>query len=158
MYLHASITLGVTFIAHFIVSRHSRKFLDDLMDETESTLDDSLVPSIQRVLVTSVWAVGLLVLAQQLGVNISAAFAGIGVLAFATSSAIANSAKVVLADVVAGVSLALSAPFKIGEEITVAGEEGVVEKVTLTKTYLRCKDEKQSILPNSLVVSGKMRK
>jgi small-conductance mechanosensitive channel len=57
-------------------------------------------------------------------------------------------ARATLANVVAGVLLAITQPIRIGDLVTFEGETGVIEDVRLTYTYVRTDDGRRIIIPN----------
>ncbi|MEN2975465.1 MAG: mechanosensitive ion channel domain-containing protein [Candidatus Caldarchaeales archaeon] len=62
----------------------------------------------------------------------------------------------VLGQAVAGLFLLISRPFRIGDEVVIAGEEGTVEDVSTLFTILVKKDGSKVIMPNNSVLGGKI--
>jgi small-conductance mechanosensitive channel len=58
-----------------------------------------------------------------------------------------------LSNFVAGVMIALSQPVRLGDRITVADGEGVVEDIGLVYTRIRQDDRTQLVVPNDLLAS-----
>ena len=58
----------------------------------------------------------------------------------------------VLSNVVAGLSIIFTKPFRIGEYISIAGEEGVVSNITLFNTTLTHVDHSRVVIPNRKIV------
>jgi small-conductance mechanosensitive channel len=63
-------------------------------------------------------------------------------------------ARQTLANVVAGVLLAITQPIRIGDLVRFEGEVGVVEDVRVTYTYLRAEDGRRVIVPNERLASS----
>ena len=63
-------------------------------------------------------------------------------------------AQSTLANLVAGLVLALSQPIRIGDRVRVDGRDGVVEEIGLTFTYLRADDGSRIIFPNSMLAAS----
>jgi small-conductance mechanosensitive channel len=57
-------------------------------------------------------------------------------------------ARATLANLVAGVLLAISQPIRIGDLVEFEGESGIVEDIQLTYTYIRGDDGRRIIVPN----------
>ncbi len=108
----------------------------------------------------AVYAVILLVgvgiaLAQFDGVNrIAASLLASGVVAAAI---IGFAARQTLANVVAGIMLAVSQPIRVGDWITFEDHYGVVEDVRLNYTILRTAGEQRVLIPNEKLASGVMK-
>src|ERR1700689_2022770 len=122
-----------------------------------------LEPPIRLLLTRLVWAaciVMFLILAlQNLGVELLPLIAGLGV----AGAGVALATQGVLSNVVAGLSIIFTKPFRVGEYISIAGEEGVVTAITLFNTTLTHEDHSRVVIPNRKIVgdilhnSGNMR-
>jgi len=93
-------------------------------------------------------AILLSVLTSIFKVNTTAAltigsFSGL-VIGFATQN--------VLTQAMAGLFLALSQPFELGDEISVAGQTGIVKDIKIMQTVLKARDNsKEVLIPNNTV-------
>jgi small-conductance mechanosensitive channel len=105
----------------------------------------------------AVYAVILLIgvgiaLAQFDGVNrIAASLLASGVVAAAI---IGFAARQTLANVVAGIMLAVTQPIRVGDWVTVEDNYGVVEDVRLNYTVLRTAGEQRVLIPNEKLASS----
>jgi small-conductance mechanosensitive channel len=63
-------------------------------------------------------------------------------------------ARQTLANLVAGILLAITQPIRIGDLVQFEGESGVVEDVRLTYTYMRAQDGRRIIVPNERLASS----
>lgn len=66
-------------------------------------------------------------------------------------------ARQTLANVVAGVMLAITQPIRVGDWILYEDEYGAVEDITLTFTFLRTVSERRVIIPNERLASSVLR-
>jgi small-conductance mechanosensitive channel len=78
------------------------------------------------------------------GVLASSAVIGL-VIGFASQRTIGN--------VVAGVSIAITQPLRIGDDVEVQGVRGVVEEIGLTYTWLRTRSGDRLVVPNEKLAS-----
>jgi small conductance mechanosensitive channel len=85
---------------------------------------------------------------QNLGVELLPLIAGIGV----AGAGIALAMQGVLSNVVAGLTIIFTRPFRIGEYIAISGVEGVVETIGVFKTTLNHSDMSKVVIPNRKVV------
>ena len=74
-------------------------------------------------------------------------FAGAGILGIVIGLAAQDS----LANLVAGVTLAMFQPFRLGDRLKIAGEYGVVEDITLRHTVINTWENKRVIIPNHII-------
>lgn len=91
-------------------------------------------------------------------------FAAVGTVAstILTSGAIAAAvvgfaARQTLANVIAGILLAVTQPLRIGDVVTFEGETGTVEEVRLASTWLRTAGGTRIIVPNERLAAGVLR-
>lgn len=66
-------------------------------------------------------------------------------------------ARQTLANVVAGIMLAITQPLRVGDWVTFEGEYGVVEDVRLNYTFLRTASEQRIVIPNERLAAGILR-
>ncbi|MEM4554038.1 MAG: mechanosensitive ion channel [Ignisphaera sp.] len=62
----------------------------------------------------------------------------------------------VLGQAIAGLFVLISRPFRIGDEVIVAGEEGVVDDVSTMFTVVKKSDGTRVLIPNTTIISGKI--
>lgn len=59
----------------------------------------------------------------------------------------------VLGNFMAGLVIALTQPVRIGDRVTYANEEGTVEEIGLTYTFIRTLEQRRLVVPNSKLAS-----
>ena len=94
---------------------------------------------------TLLWAVVLLAMLSNLGVNITAFIASLGV----GGIAIALAAQNVLGDLFASLAIAVDKPFEVGDAISVGGVSGAVEHVGVKTTRIRATGGEQIVMSNT---------
>ena len=111
-----------------------------------------LEPPLRLLLSRIVWVLCIALFAllalQNLGVELLPLLAGLGVV----GAGVALATQGVLSNVVAGLSLILNKPLRVGEYVAIAGVEGVVEAITLFNTTLGHVDRSRVVVPNRKVV------
>jgi small-conductance mechanosensitive channel len=100
-----------------------------------------------------IWSLVLLLTLDNLGVNITALVAGLGIGGVAVALALQN----VLGDLFASLSIALDRPFVIGDFLAVDTFLGSVEYIGIKTTRLRSLDGEQIILSNSDLLKSRVR-
>jgi small conductance mechanosensitive channel len=98
-----------------------------------------------RVLVVGVFVI---MAVQNLGVELLPLIAGLGV----AGAGVALAMQGVLGNVVAGLTIIFTRPYRVGEYISILGVEGRVETVTLFSTTLSHVDLSRVVVPNRKVV------
>jgi small-conductance mechanosensitive channel len=100
---------------------------------------------ISWILKTMLWSILLLAVLSNLGVNITAFIASLGVGGIAVALAVQN----VLADLFASLAIGLDKPFEVGDFIISGEILGSVELVGLKTTHIRSLDGEQIIISNT---------
>jgi small conductance mechanosensitive channel len=111
------------------------------MDETLR----QLLIRIVRILVLALFAIMAL---QNLGVELLPLLAGLGVM----GAGIALAMQGVLGNLAAGLTIIFTRPFKVGEYISIADEEGTVAEIKLFNTVLSHPDHSRIVIPNRKIV------
>jgi small-conductance mechanosensitive channel len=108
---------------------------------------------LKRLLIAAiVFVVGMIALAQftdleKLATGLLASTAVIGlIIGFAAQHTIGN--------LVAGVQIAVSQPFRIGDRVSYEETEGRVTDITLSYTYVDPGDGSSVVIPNQLLLEG----
>lgn len=102
---------------------------------------------------TVLWSVMVLLALDNLGVNVTALVAGLGVGGIAVALAVQN----ILGDLFASLSIVIDKPFVIGDFIIVDDMKGTVEHVGLKTTRVRSLDGEQLVFSNSDLLSARVR-
>jgi small-conductance mechanosensitive channel len=100
-----------------------------------------------------IWSLVLLLTLDNLGVNITALVAGLGIGGIAVALALQN----VLGDLFASLSIALDRPFVVGDFLAIDTFLGSVEYIGIKTTRLRSLDGEQIILSNSDILKSRVR-
>lgn len=101
----------------------------------------------------ALWTVIFFVALDNLGVNITALVAGLGVVGIAVALALQN----ILGDLFASFSIVLDKPFVIGDFIIVDQYLGTVEHIGLKTTRIRSLSGEQIIFPNGDLLASRVR-
>ena len=99
------------------------------------------------------WSLVLLLVLDNLGVNITALVAGLGVGGIAVALAV----QTILGDLFASLSIVLDKPFVVGDFLIVGDLLGSVEYVGLKTTRLRSLSGEQLVFSNSDLLSSRIR-
>ena len=99
------------------------------------------------------WAIVVLMVMSNLGINITALVAGLGIGGIALALAVQN----VLGDLFGALSIVLDKPFVIGDFIAVGEFQGSVEHVGIKTTRLRSLSGEQIIISNADLLQSRIR-
>lgn len=138
----------VIFVLGLVLAGWLSKLLDRWLQRRRTDAEVSLL--LTRGTRWTVVIVFTVMALQQVGFQVTAFLAGLGVLGFTVGFAIQDVSK----NLVAGVLLLLQQPFEIGDAIEVAGYAGTVQDVTLRATELRTWDGRLVYIPNAEVYTN----
>jgi small-conductance mechanosensitive channel len=101
----------------------------------------------------AVWATVALLVLDNLGIEVTALLAGLGVGGIAAALAVQN----ILGDLLASVSIVMDKPFEVGDFIVVGELMGTVEHIGLKTTRVRSLSGEQIVLSNGDLLSSRIR-
>ena len=100
-----------------------------------------------------IWAILLLVGLDNLGVDVTAAVAGLGIGGIAVALAMQN----ILGDLFASLSIVIDKPFEVGDFVISGDHMGTVEEIGLKTTRVRSLSGEQIVFPNSDLLQSRLR-
>lgn len=100
-----------------------------------------------------IWTMVLLLILDNLGINITALVAGLGV----GGIAVALAAQNILGDLFASLSIILDKPFVVGDFLIIGEHLGNVEKVGIKTTRLRSLSGEQLVFSNNDLLNSRIR-
>lgn len=113
----------------------------------------AMVKSVVWIVKWALWILGVVFILDNLGVNISALVAGIGI----GGIAVAMASQAVLGDAFSALSIYLDKPFEIGDFIIVDDYMGTVEHIGLKTTRILSLSGEQLVLANSDLTKSRVK-
>ncbi len=139
--------LLILIIGNWLAKKMAALFVK-VMDRNE--IDVTLTKFLRNIIYYALLTAVIIAAAGQLGINTTSFLTVVGAAGLAIGLALKDS----LANFSAGVMLILFRPFKVGDAVTVAGETGAVEEITIFNTVINTPDNQKKIIPNGVVASG----
>jgi small-conductance mechanosensitive channel len=133
-------------LAHWLAQRMAEKRATD----PESATTVTLIGFIARAVV---WTLALLLALDQLGFDVTALVAGLGIGGVAVALALQN----ILGDLFASAAIVLDKPFVVGDFIVVGELAGTVEKVGLKTTRVKSLSGEQLVFANAQLLGSQIR-
>lgn len=107
-------------------------------------LDPTTMQLLEKTIRIVVLGLFLIMALQNLGVELLPLIAGLGIAGAGAALAMQG----VLSNLAAGLTIIFTRPFRVGDYISIAGEEGQVETITLFNTTLSHADLSHVVIPN----------
>jgi small-conductance mechanosensitive channel len=101
----------------------------------------------------AIWALVVLLTLDNLGIDITALVAGLGIGGIAVALAVQN----ILGDLFASLSITLDRPFVVGDFLIVGDFMGTVENIGIKSTRLRSLSGEQIVMPNADLLGSRVR-
>jgi small-conductance mechanosensitive channel len=152
--LHVLILVGIWFqiglwamtTVEFLLERQRRRRGSD--SGVSSSL--GIVNFFARIMI---WSLVSLLALDNLGINITALVAGLGI----GGVAIALAVQTILGDLLASLSITLDKPFSVGDGLSIDNLSGTVEQISIRSTRLRSVDGEQIILSNADILKSRVK-
>ncbi len=117
-------------------------------DEDETVAVGVMSGTIKFVL----WALGLLLILSNLGVDVTSLIAGLGIGGIAVALAIQN----ILGDLFSSFAIYLDKPFKPGDFIVVGEHSGVVQKIGVKTTRIKALQGEEIVIANAELTNARV--
>ena len=137
--------MDVTWMISRVLDGIIQEYIQPLAAKSKSEFDDQILPVIRKAIRAMVWILGIIIGLDNLGIDITAMIAGLGI----GGLALALAAQDMVKNIFGGIMIFLDKPFKIGDRIKVNGYDGIVEEVGLRSTRVRDLDGRLVIIPNN---------
>ncbi|MEJ6686891.1 MAG: mechanosensitive ion channel family protein [Crocinitomicaceae bacterium] len=140
-----AIVLTLTSIASKVFDALVTEVVMPLVEKSEGGADNYILPVLSKAVKGVIWTFGIIIGLDNIGFDITAMIAGLGIGGLALALAAQDSVK----NIFAGVMIFLDKPFKLKDRIQIEGFDGVVEEVGLRSTRIRTLDGRVVTIPNS---------
>jgi len=135
----------------FLVGMRVARWIAGIAEKglTRAEVEPTAVLFLRKVAYVILLVVLVLAALQVIGVPMTSMIAVLGAAGLAIGLALKDS----LSNIASGVMLVTLKPFRVGDVVTIAGETGKVEQVSIFQTRLRGGDNQTIVLPNSLITA-----
>jgi len=140
------LAVGVLLLGYVVFKLTARLFRKLLLrSKVQDAFARLLIDNVYKAIVL---VVTIITAAGQLGINLTAPLAGLGILGLAAGFAAQDS----LANIIAGFMIFFDKPFKVRDYVTLGEHYGRVELITMRSTRIRTQDNKYVVIPNKKII------
>jgi MscS family membrane protein len=154
--LNASVAIPVIVSIAWIAVRLTDGIVDtylvEYVEETESKLDDELVPIVSRLTNIAIVSIAGIVILDSIGYDVTAIIASLGV----GGVAIAFASRKTMADLFGGAHILSTKPFLVDDVVDIDGTTGTVEEIGLRTTRIRDFDGRVRTIPNASIAEAEV--
>jgi MscS family membrane protein len=145
--------VAITFLAIQLLNASIKYFVEAQARKTSSRVNDALTILINRLVNSLIIFIALIMVLGTFGVNVSSLLVFLG----GSSVAVALAAQDTLSNMIAGFTIMIDRPFRIGDRIKLpSGELGDVYEIGLRSTKILDADNNMIINPNAELVKTKI--
>lgn len=142
----ALISAAVVIVVGLLAARWLGKLVDGWLNR--KAMEPPMRMLVVRILKLLIFALALVIALGTAGMDVTALIAGIGVAGLGMGLAVQG----VLSNLVAGLTIIFTKPYRIGEYIEIVGVQGVVKTIELFTTTLEHADLSRVVIPNRKIV------
>lgn len=143
----------VAFWCSGIISYYTNKLLKEEETKNKTGKKITQIKAVSFVIEVSLWVVIILLIASNLGFNITTLIAGLGI----GGIAIALALQSILGDIIASLSIILDKPFEIGDYIIIGDLQGNVESIGLKTTRVKSLSGEQLVFSNNDLLQSRIK-
>ena len=149
--LHHLIPAILIALVFWVVLRVARGLLKRTLGRSHR-VDVGVEQLILRAVRFLIIAIAAVTVAEKLGLPVTGFIAGLGIAGLALGFAAQDTVQ----NLIAGVTILIDRPFRVGDNIELHDTFGTVEEITLRSTRVRTLDNQIAILPNAKVIEEKI--
>ena len=142
----ALISAAVVIVVGLLAARWLGKLVDGWLNR--KAMEPPMRMLLVRILKLLIFALALVIALGTAGMDVTALIAGIGVAGLGMGLAVQG----VLSNLVAGMTIIFTKPYRVGEYIEIVGVQGVVKNIELFTTTLEHADRSRVVIPNRKIV------
>ena len=147
-----SIVVVTLFIIRLITSTFDYSIKSYAAKQEEADQKAKQLKSISALAKIVIWGVGLVFLLDNLGFDISAVVAGLGI----GGIAVALAAQTILGDLFSYFIIFFDRPFELGDYIKVGDKNGTIEHIGIKTTRIRALNGEQLVFSNTDLTSSRL--
>lgn len=118
-------------------------------ERAERAREKTLIGIFHSTLIMVVWAMTILTILPEFGINIGPLLAGVGVMGLA----LGMGARSIIQDYLAGLFIIIEDQYRVGEEVKISGIQGKVVALNLRRTILKDSENVKHSIPNGKIAA-----
>ncbi|MFT6209950.1 MAG: MscS family membrane protein [Bacteroidia bacterium] len=140
------IIFNIAWLVNRVIDGLIEEYLVPIVSESESDLDDQLLPILRKGIHAAVWIMAIIVGVNNAGYDVGALIAGLGI----GGLALALAAQDTVANLFGGITIFVDQPFTIKDWIKIDSHEGIIEEVGIRSTRIRTFEGRLVTIPNKV--------
>lgn len=142
--------LVIAFISSFVIKKYFSKIIKTYIIKNHPEKETAF-RLIQRIIILIIFLIAVFFSLSRIYPGINTLLTSFIVAAGFLSLVIGLAAQRTLANIFAGINIAITNPIRIGDAVVIRGEYGNVEDITLRHTVIKTWDNRRMVIPNSVL-------
>ncbi len=145
------IVINITWFVSRFANALIHEYLEPATEKNQTRfISASVLPLVRRTILSLIWALGIVMALNNVGVDVATLIAGLGIggLAFALA------AQDTIKNIFGGITIFTDNPFRIGDRVIVDGFDGFVEDIGIRSTRIRTLEKRLVTIPNYKIVEA----
>ena len=151
--IEVPVVIAIAWISIRLTDGFIETYIMEYVEQTESKLDDELVPIVSRITNIAIVSIAGIVILDSVGYDVTAVIASLGV----GGIAVAFASRKTMADVFGGAHILATKPFVVEDIVDINGTAGTVEEIGLRTTRIRDFDGRTITVPNSTIANAEVK-
>jgi MscS family membrane protein len=139
------VILTITWLVARLLDALCKEYLVPLAENTDTDLDDQLLPIVRKGGKIGLWVLGIVVALNNVGYDVGALIAGLGI----GGLALAMAAKDTVSNVFGGFTILADRPFKLNDRVKISGFDGFIRDIGVRSTRLETLEGTVVTIPNA---------
>jgi len=138
------VLLDLTWLAARLLDAVVENVISNIGANSKDSMIHQIEPILRKTLRSSIWILGVITAMNNVGFDVGAMLAGVGI----GGLALAMAAKDFVANIFGGVTVFIDKPFKVGDRIIIDGIDGVVKEIGIRSSKITTLYGRMVTIPN----------
>jgi MscS family membrane protein len=144
------VLLDFTWLAARLLDAVVANVISSISATSKDSMINQIGPVLRKTLRSSVWILGVITAMNNVGFDVGAMLAGVGI----GGLAMAMAAKDFVANIFGGITVFVDKPFKVGDRIIVNGIDGTVKEIGIRSSRIITLQGRMVTIPNNSFTSS----
>lgn len=144
------VLLDFTWLAARLLDAIVANVIENISANSKGSMIDQIAPILRKSLRSGVWILGVITAMNNVGFDVGAMLAGVGI----GGLAMAMAAKDFVANIFGGITVFIDKPFKVGDRIVVDGIDGTVKEIGIRSSRIVTLQGRMVTIPNNSFTSS----
>ncbi|PCJ82718.1 MAG: transporter [Bacteroidetes bacterium] len=136
--------LDITWLVARLLDAVVSNLVKRISKGSDVSMINQISPILRKVMKFGVWIMGIITAMNNVGFDVGAMLAGVGI----GGLAMAMAAKDFVANIFGGITVFVDKPFKVGDRIKVSGIDGTVLEIGIRSTRIKTLEGRTVTIPN----------